>query len=239
MEESDELKQIRNELKNLENKEKSVFIKKYLKSPYEFYGVAVPKLRAIAKKHKQQNIYGAYNLFDELWNSGNHEEMSLALFLLQNHQKQFNNETWKFLRQRLNKAKTWDHIDLLSSGILAKILSKDISLTSEIKEMSQSKNPWERRTSIVSTIQLIREGRLQLVFLLAEKLVYDEDTYVQKSAGWMLREAGKKERVSTKDFILMHLDMKPTAFSYATEKMPELRVLRKAKKKEGKNKEEK
>jgi hypothetical protein len=35
-----------------------------------------------------------------------------------------------------------------------------------------------------------------------------------------------------RDFIMMHLDMKPVAFSYATEKMTELRKIRKGKLKE-------
>ena len=50
----------------------------------------------------------------------------------------------------------------------------------------------------------------------------------------MLREAGKKDRMNVREFILTHIDMKPTAFSYATEKMKELREIRKEKLKEKK-----
>jgi hypothetical protein len=46
----------------------------------------------------------------------------------------------------------------------------------------------------------------------------------------MLREAGKKDRINVREFILRHIDMKPQAFSYATEKMIELRKIRKEKK---------
>ena len=73
---------------------------------------------------------------------------------------------------------------------------------------------------------------------LAEKLIYDENTYVQKGAGWMLREAGKKNRTMIRDFILMHIDMKPVVFSYATEKMKELRKIRKEESKKEFKKEE-
>jgi len=78
-------------------------------------------------------------------------------------------------------------------------------------------------------LPLIKKNKLELTFLLAEKLIYDEDIYVQKASGWMLREAGKKDRLATRKFILDHLDMKPAAFSYATEKMPELRKIKKEK----------
>ena len=45
----------------------------------------------------------------------------------------------------------------------------------------------------------------------------------------MLREAGKKNRHAVREFIIIHLNMKPLAFSYATEKMPELRIIKKEK----------
>lgn len=222
-----ELEQIRSKLFSLADKERAENSKRYLKSPYDFYGLKVPEMRKVMKEYKNLEFYSALNLFDELWNSRNHEEMSCALFLLSSYVKEHQLEIWKFLLERLDKAKSWDHVDELSSHILGKILLQRIDLMSEIKKLSESRNPWFRRTSIVSTCQLIGKNRIELTFRLAEKLVYDDDVYVQKGAGWMLREAGKKNRLAVREFILMRLDMKPNAFSYATEKMTELRKIRK------------
>ena len=221
--------QLRNQLSKEGNPKIAENYKRYLKSSYDFYGIRVPRLRQIAKEYKALDFYSALNFFDELWNSGNHEEMSLALFILSSYTKKYQNEIWKFLLERLERARTWDHIDELSSHILGKILATNLSFMPEIKKMSESKNPWFRRTAIVSTYQLIKQNKLELTFLLAEKLVYDSDIYVQKASGWMLREAGKRNRLAVRDFILRHLNMKNFAFSYATEKMKELRQIRKAK----------
>jgi 3-methyladenine DNA glycosylase AlkD len=76
---------------------------------------------------------------------------------------------------------------------------------------------------------LIKKNKIELTLRLAEKLVYDKDIYVQKGAGWMLREVGKKNRLALREFIIIHMGMKPFAFSYATEKMPELRIIKKEK----------
>ena len=179
------------------------------------------------KEYRNLEFYSALNLFDELWNSGNHEEMNCALYLLENYAKQNQNELWKFLIERLNKATSWDLVDEMSGRILGVILADNINLMSEIKKMSESRNPWIRRTSIISTGRLIGKNKIELTLRLAEKLVYDDDVYVQKGAGWMLREAGKKNRFAVREFILMHIDMKPSAFSYATEKMTELRKIKK------------
>lgn len=231
-----ELEQIRAKLFNLGNKERAVNSKRYLKSQYEFCGMKVPEMRKIMKEYKNLDFYSALNLFDELWKSGNHEEMNCALYLLENYAKQNQIELWKFLMSRLDKATSWDLVDEMSGRILGVILADNINLMSEIKKMSESRNPWIRRTSIISTGKLIGKNKIDFTLLLAEKLVYDDDIYVQKGAGWMLREAGKKNRLAVREFILRHLDMKPNAFSYATEKMIELREIRKKKIKEEKNK---
>jgi len=226
-----EIEKIRQELASLGDKKRAENSKRYLKSQYAFYGVRVPQLRKISKDYKDIDIYEAYNLFDELWKSGNHEEMNLAVFILGNQKKKFNLETWKFIMQRLERAKSWDHIDCLSSSILGEILVNNIDLTGEVKQMIESRNPWIRRTAIVSTYKLIKKNKLELTMRLAEKLVYDSDIYVQKGAGWMLRELGKKDRRLLREFILSHKDMKAFSLSYATEKMPELRKIIKEMKK--------
>lgn len=225
--ESKEVQDIRKKMKEFADSNRASHSKSYLKSDYSFYGLTVPQERAIAKQYKHLSIYDAYNLFDELWNSGNHEEMSLALYLLGNYKKKFSIETWNFLfngdRPRIEKAKSWDHIDELSSHITGEIFLTNPNLQSEIKRLSESRNPWMRRLSIVSQYPLIKKGKIQLTLLLAEKLVYDNDIYVQKGAGWMLRECGKKNPASVEQFIKMHKDMKAAAFSYSTEKMLFLR----------------
>jgi 3-methyladenine DNA glycosylase AlkD len=238
-----EINNIRQELARMGDKERAENSKRYLKSPYSFYGLRVPEMRGIVKKYKEMEFHSALNLFDGLWNSGNHEEMCFALYFLENYVKKYPEYVWKFMLERVEKAKSWDHVDELSSHILGKILAEDMRLMNEIKPLSESKNPWLRRISIVSTYPLIRKNKIELTLRLAEKLVYDNDIYVQKGAGWMLREVGKKNRLALREFIIIHIDMKPFAFSYATEKMKEIRVIKKEmvkkKKKKDKIKKEK
>ena len=224
-----ELEQIRAQLFSLGDKERAKKSKEYLKSPYEFYGMKLPEIRKIMKEYRNLDFYSALNLFDDLWKSGNHEEMNCALALLPYYINQHQIEVWKFLMERLDRAKSWDLIDDLSTHIIGKILDERIELMSEIKKLSESRNSWFRRTSVVSTLPLIKKNKIELTLRLAEKLIYDDDVYVQKGAGWMIREAGKKNRFAVREFILMHIDMKPSAFSYATEKMTELRKIKKEK----------
>jgi len=66
---------------------------------------------------------------------------------------------------------------------------------------------------------------------LADKYVYDEEHYMQKATGWMLREAAKKKPEIVKRFVLKHIHMPAICFSYATERdLKDLRKVRQLKK---------
>lgn len=222
---------LKRELKRLGNKQFAEDIKKYIKSPYEFYGVRVPELRTLAKRlHDEHSLKEFYKVFNKLWKSGYHEEMSLAIYSLQLYEDEFDLGTWKFLKAKLKDMKSWDQIDAVSTWIVGKILLKYPSLEKELLKMAKSNNIWFRRVAIVSTLPLIKKGDIRLTMNLAEQYVYDKEHYIQKATGWMLREAGKVKPEPVKKFILKHIDMPGIEFSYATEQMLELRKVRKIKK---------
>jgi len=222
---------IRRQLKKLSDKQFASDIKRYIKSPYEFYGVRVPEIRIMAKRlHEEHNLKEFYKIFDRLWKSGYHEEMSLALYALQLYEKEFDMKTWKFLKPRLKEIQTWDQIDAVSTFIIGKILLVYPKLEKELLKLSKNENFWQRRIAIVSTLPRIKTGDIKLTMKLAEDYINDSEPYIQKATGWMLREAGKKEPEIVKKFILKHIHMPSIAFSYATEQMIDLRKVRRFKK---------
>lgn len=61
-------------------------------------------------------------------------------------------------------------------------------------KLAKSKDPWERRTAIVSTYYFIRQKDTDDTFKIGEILIHDEDEYVQKAVGSWIREAGKQDK---------------------------------------------
>lgn len=224
--------EVKRQLKKLSDKHFAESIKRYIKSPYEFYGIHVPEIRTMAKHlYEEHELKDFYRVFNRLWNSGYHEEMSLALYTLQLYEKEFDISTFYFLKPKLDSIKSWDQIDAVSSSIIGKILLKDNRLEKEILKLSKSKNFWMRRIAIVSTLPRIKTGDIGLTMKLAESYINDKESYIQKATGWMLREAGKQKPEIVKRFILKNMNMPPICFSYATERdLKELRRLRKIKK---------
>jgi len=220
------------QLKKLSNKQFAEDIKKYIKSPYEFYGIRVPELRTLAKRlHEEHDIDDFYRVFNRLWKSGYHEEMSLAIYTLQLYRDEFSMNTWKFLKTKLKDMKTWDQIDTVGTNIVGNILIKFPRLEKEIIKLSKSKNMWMRRLAIVSTLPLIKKGDIKLTMKFAEEYVHDKEDYIQKATGWMLREAAKQKPEMVKKFVLKHIHMPAICFSYATERdLKDLRKVRRLKK---------
>src|SRR2546425_10025716 len=87
-------------------------------------------------------------------------------------------------------------------------------------QLARSKNPWKRRTAIVSTYYFIRAGQVDDTFRIAELLPEADHELVQKATGSWLREAGKKDPRQLLRFLGKHAGkMSATTLPYAAEKL--------------------
>ena len=78
---------------------------------------------------------------------------------------------------------------------------------------------WERRIAMVATLEHIRQGSLDNTFWLAERLLGDPEDLMHKAAGWMLREAGKRDAEALRGFLARHAaEMPRTMLRYAIER---------------------
>jgi 3-methyladenine DNA glycosylase AlkD len=222
---------LKRRLKRLNNREFIDDIKRYIKSPYEFYGEKVPELKTMAKHlHEEYSLKEFYRVFSRLWRSGYNGEQALAVKALKMYEKDFDLNTWKFLLPRLKEMNSYEES---LADVLGKILYKYSKLKREVLKMSRSKNLFVRRLMMLLTINLIKKDDLGLTLVLAEKYVYDDEKSIQRATGWVLSEAGKKKPETVKRFLLKHKDMKDRVFELATIHMRELRKVRNIKKLKG------
>jgi 3-methyladenine DNA glycosylase AlkD len=188
-----------------------------------FIGVKVPRIRALVRELDDLSLGDTAALL----RSGIHEERMLALLLLVRRFERCREEAGRRAIHELYLANTarvnnWDLVDATAPRLVGAFLedgNRDV-----LYRLARSKSVWERRIAMVATLRFIRAGDLADALGIAEILLRDREDLIHKAAGWMLREAGERDREALERFLERHLgEMPRTMLRYAIEKFPEPR----------------
>lgn len=185
-----------------------------------FAGLKVPDQRKIAKEFRDLSLIE----IKQLLISPVHEERLISLFILVDKYEKGNEkekeEIFKFYYKNRKGINNWDLVDLSAPKIVGKhLLERDKNI---LFKFASSKKLWERRISILSTYEFIRNNKFQPTIEISEILINDEHDLIHKAVGWMLREVGKKDLQTEEKFLEKHYKKMPrTMLRYAIEKFPE------------------
>ena len=115
----------------------------------------------------------------------------------------------------------WDLVDLSCYPLLGVwLLDKDRRLLYDLAR--SGKTIWEQRIGMVSTMTFIRHGQLDDTFAIADILLHHPHDLIQKAVGWLLREAGKRDKEALTAYLSTRYQTMPrTMLRYAIEKFPE------------------
>ena len=94
----------------------------------------------------------------------------------------------------------WDLVDLSCYPLLGEwLLDKDRTLLYDLAR--SGKTIWEQRIGIVSTMTFIRHGQLDDTFAIADLLLHHSHDLIHKAVGWLLREAGKRNKSALEAYL--------------------------------------
>lgn len=185
-----------------------------------FLGLMNPQVRALAKEFRELPIASVKKLLRSSYN----EERLLALCIL-DFQFKKGDEKKKILIYRLYLKSTkyinnWNLVDCSAPNIVGvHLFEKDRSI---LYRLAKSKDLWERRIAIVTTIYFIRNRDFDDALRISVLLLGDQHDLIHKACGWMLREVGKKDvKVLEKFLDRYRAKMPRTMLRYAIERFPE------------------
>ncbi|MEM7362314.1 MAG: DNA alkylation repair protein [Bacteroidota bacterium] len=183
-----------------------------------FIGVSVPDLRRVSRRYQTLSHDEVHTLLY----SSIHEERLLALYILvlqfQQGDEQIKEEVYDYYLTHRKQVNNWDLVDCSASYIVgAYLFQRDRSI---LHEMIVSSNLWERRIAMVGTHYFIRKKDFQTTLSLAEKLLGDRHDLLHKASGWMLREVGKQDEQTLRNFLDQHAAQMPrTMLRYSIERL--------------------
>ena len=126
-----------------------------------------------------------------------------------------------FYLAHTDRINNWDLVDLSCYPLLGVwLLDKDRTLLYDLAR--SGKTIWEQRIGIVSTMTFIRHGQLEDTFAIADILLHHPHDLIHKAVGWLLREAGKRDKAALENYLQPRYKKMPrTMLRYAIEKFPE------------------
>ena len=188
-----------------------------------FLGIKVPVTRSVVK-----GCWSSVGLdgLEECLASGYHEVRLAALLTLVEifrHSSKTGiskKECIDFYLEHTDRINNWDLVDLSCYPLLGEwLLDKDRTVLYDLAR--NGKTVWEQRIGIVSTMTFIRKGQLTDTFAIADILLDHQHDLIQKAVGWMLREAGKKDKAALVAWLEPRCRKMPrTMLRYAIEKFP-------------------
>lgn len=185
----------------------------------EFWGLKVPQIRAVLAQIRAVPLAVAGELLD----SPVHEARFFAVAALVRSYAGGNaaarGAIFDFYLARTARINNWDLVDVSAPGIVGRHLPPGGGRR-VLGRLAASPLLWDRRIAMVSTLEHIRQGRLENTFWLAKRLLDDPEDLMHKATGWMLREAGKRDEPALAAFLDVWAARLPrTALRYALERV--------------------
>jgi 3-methyladenine DNA glycosylase AlkD len=190
----------------------------------KFLGIKVPVTREVVKQCWRET---SMQDLEECISSEYHEVRLAALLALVEifaHAKKdhgLQQACIDFYLTHTDRINNWDLVDLSCYPLLGVwLLDKDRTLLYDLAR--NGKTLWEQRIGIVSTMTFIRHGETDDTFAIADILLHHPHDLIHKAVGWLLREAGKRDKEALKAYLEPRCRTMPrTMLRYAIEKFPE------------------
>jgi len=184
-------KEIQQSLIQSSEKSNLAFFQKIVPGNQKIYGVKTPVLNELAKKYKEHS----FALAEELWNSGALEEKIIAIKIMERTGKSDPDKLLRSFKQFSKQIDNWAVCDGLGMQFLRSITkTHQQEIFALAKKLNRSKDPWQRRLSLVMVEWYTRKKEVHTeIKQLVKNLENDKEYYVKKAVVWINRnfEKGK------------------------------------------------
>ena len=202
------------ELQGLSDPIRKEKIAGYLKtSSLGFIGVELPDIhRTVNANIKGFDIGQLRGLMSGLWKIETFETRLAAIDVLKVYAKKGPvDDAISFADKWIDDADTWVIIDPLCSPCIGSMILRDSKLEDTLRSWRTSDNFWRRRASVLPFLHLALKSQYRPEY--NEKIleavtphISDEEFFVGKAAGWVLRELSKRDPDLVTSYFEKHRD---------------------------------
>ncbi len=214
------------ELRALANPEHAAILQRFFKTgPGQygegdvFVGLKVPVIRALVRQCRAMPPKEALKLV----RSAIHEERLAGLLIwvqaCERGDGRVRQQVFRLYLRNTRHINNWDLVDLSAPQIVGQQMDPETPESAALLErLAQSPWLWDRRIAVLATLAWIRAGRFGPTLDLCRRLLTDRHDLMHKACGWMLREVGKRDQQTLRQFLDRHARKMPrTMLRYSLE----------------------
>ena len=177
----------------------------YMRHQFEYFGLKMPAWTALTKEIiKEQGIPDGQDLQElvRVCFQDEHREMQyFALECVQKMQKKQPPEFIDFLEELICSKSWWDTVDWISK-LVGMHFQRFPQLTKPVTERwMASGNIWLQRAAIIFQLKFKAKTDTALLFDYIRRVAHSKEFFLQKGAGWALREYSKTDPDAVAQFI--------------------------------------
>jgi 3-methyladenine DNA glycosylase AlkD len=199
---------IRRALKDGGSTEHAAGVQWFFKDEIKSHGWYTADLRRAAVRfrrevRKERGLDFLIEVADRLFSGSVLEEKIVAVFLLENLDREFRDTEFRLFENWLDRISSWADHDALVHDLIAPMIASKPTRAKTVFRWAKSADRWHRRAACVA---LIRGSRAKMFFpeitKLSDFLLADQDDMVQKGLGWLLRETAKFDAKRTVPYLM-------------------------------------
>jgi 3-methyladenine DNA glycosylase AlkD len=209
--------------------------KRYLKSDLEFFGVAVPHLRAAVKAAVKEQLAAdgrpgsrlaretAVAWVLALWRAPVHERRAAAIEILQLAVPGLVADDLATVEQLIHESLTWAYVDTLAGNIAGRVAQRDPASWKRIDTWATDGDFWVRRSALLALLPGIRTGQpdLQRFTRYSGPMLPEKEFFIRKAIGWVLRETCRRDPEWVAAWTEAHLaEISGVTFREAVRRLP-------------------
>ena len=179
--------------------------KRYQKSRWEHWGVALPKMDAAVRQTLGDlSQEQALELSRRLWREPVWDLRIVAGRILARKTFAPDVKVWGFVTERLVDLDGWAVADNLAP-VASRCLIEEPGRLDAVEAWIESPHLWTRRAALVFTLPWAKQNRdPERMLGWAARLADDRQWFIQKAIGWWLRELSKRDPKRVRQFLTDH-----------------------------------
>ena len=183
----------------------------YMKTDMPFYGIKSPDRKPVARRVRDAlrptNDAEYEHVVRRFWRLPHREEKYLAIGLASDYRRFITSRHLDLYRDLIVDGAWWDFVDHVAGKCVGKALLHERDVVAPVMdEWIESDDMWLRRSALLA--HLGHKGATDVVTLFDHclRVAHEEEFFIRKAIGWVLREYAKTDPVAVTEFVLAHRD---------------------------------